>query len=101
MAQRESRKSRDIMDNLRAEGWFCFKVHGGALMMSGLPDIIVCAEGFFIGLETKHNETREGTSVTQDRRRDQIRAAGGVYQVATTPEEAVQVVRDVLRRLKS
>ena len=69
-------------------------------MMSGLPDIIVCAEGFFIGLETKHDETREGTSVTQDLRRDQIRAAGGIYQVATTPEEAVQVVRDVLRRLR-
>jgi Holliday junction resolvase len=96
MAQRESRKSRKIMDALRAEGWFCFKVHGGALMMSGLPDVIVCADGLFIGLETKHDETREGTSVTQDLRRDQIRAAGGVYQVATTPAEAVAVVRKVL-----
>jgi Holliday junction resolvase len=96
MAQRESRKSRQIMDALRAEGWFCFKVHGGAMMMAGLPDIIVCAEGLFIGLETKHGETREGTSATQDLRRDQIRNAGGIYQVATTPAEAVAVVRRVL-----
>ncbi len=96
MAQRESRKSRKIMEALRAEGWFCFKVHGTALVMSGLPDVICCAEGLFIGIETKHEETREGTSVTQDLRRDQIRAAGGVYRVATTPEEAVEVVRDVL-----
>lgn len=101
MSQRESRKSRDIMNTLRAEGWFCFKVHGGAMMMSGLPDVIVCAEGYFIGLETKHDDTREGTSVTQDLRRDQIREAGGIYQVATTPEEAVQVVRDALEKLRS
>lgn len=96
MAQRESRKSRKIMDDLRAEGWFCFKVHGSATMMSGLPDVIVCAEGLFIGLETKHDETREGTSAAQDLRRDQIQSAGGVYRVATSPEEAVQTVRDVL-----
>lgn len=70
-------------------------------MMSGLPDIIVCAEGYFIGLETKHRETRDDTSASQDLRRDQIRAAGGIYQVATTPDEAVLVVRDALRRLRS
>jgi len=96
MAQRESKKSRDIQNALRAEGWFCFKVHGGAMMMAGLPDIIVCAEGLFIGVETKHDETREGTSKTQDLRRDQIRAAGGIYEVATSPEEAVDVVRRAL-----
>lgn len=98
MTQRESRKSRKIMDALRAEGWFCFKIHGGAMMMAGLPDVVVCAEGLFIGIETKHNETREGTSVTQDLRRDQIREAGGVYAVATSPAEAVRVVRAALAR---
>lgn len=96
MSQRESRKSRKIMDALRAEGWFCFKVHGGAMMMAGLPDVICCAEGLFIGIETKHDETREGTSTTQDLRRDQIREADGVYEVATTPAEAVAVVRRAL-----
>lgn len=89
------------MEELRGEGWFCFKVHGGALMMAGLPDVIVCAEGLFIGIETKHDETREGTAETQDLRRDQIHDAGGIYRVATSPEEAVQVVRDALRRRRS
>lgn len=98
MSQRESKKSRDIMDALRAHGWFCFKVHGSALMMSGLPDVVVCAEGYFIGLETKHQETRSGTSAAQDLRRDEIHAAGGFYRVATTPQEAVLVVQEFLRR---
>lgn len=97
MAQRESRKSRKIMEALRAEGWFCFKVHGGAMMMAGLPDVIVCAEGHFIGLETKHYDTREGTSETQKLRHDQIRDAGGYAQVAISPEEAVAAVRRALK----
>lgn len=65
-------------------------------MMSGLPDVIVCAEGLFIGLETKHDETRQNTSASQDLRRDQIQQAGGVYRIATTPEEAVDAVRAAL-----
>jgi hypothetical protein len=50
MAQAESKLSRDIMCALRLEGWFCFKVHGSEHMMAGLPDIVVCANGYFIGL---------------------------------------------------
>lgn len=98
MSQRESAKSRKIMNALRAEGWFCFKVHGSALMMAGLPDVIVCAEGYFIGLETKHAETRGDLSTAQELRRDQISDAGGHYEVATTPAEAVSAVRRVLAR---
>lgn len=101
MAQRESRRSRQIMDTLRAEGWFCFKVHGTEMVMAGLPDVIVCAEGLFIGLETKHHETRnkEGAHErTQARVHEKITLAGGHAQVAVTPEEAIDVVRLVLRR---
>jgi Holliday junction resolvase len=58
MSQAESNLSRKIMAALRAHGYFCFKVHGGPTMMAGLPDIIVCAQGLFIGLETKMPQTR-------------------------------------------
>lgn len=101
MAQRESSKSRKIMDALRAEGWFCFKVHGGALMMAGLNDIIVCAEGYFIAFETKHFETRDNTSVEQKNVHRKIRDAGGITLVVWTPEQAVEAVRDELRKLRS
>lgn len=93
MSQRESKLSRDIMGALRAEGWFCFKVHGSDKMMSGLPDIIVCAEGKFIGLETKMPEKVNNTSVIQEHRHSQIREAGGVAEVVTSPAQAVRIVR--------
>lgn len=81
------------MKALRAEGYFCFKVHGGPTMMAGLPDIIVCAEGLFIGLETKHPETRGETTARQEFVHELIHNAGGVAQVATSVPEALRVVR--------
>ena len=93
MSQPESALSRKIMKALRLEGWFCFKVHGNEHTMSGLPDIIVCAEGFFIGLETKMPAKRGNTSARQDYVHDQIREAGGGAYVVCSEEEAVSAVR--------
>lgn len=96
MSQRESKLSRKIMNELRAEGYFCFKVHGSEFMMAGLPDIVVCAEGLFIGLETKHPETRGDTSPRQVLVHSQINNAGGHAQVVCSPAEAIAVVKEVL-----
>lgn len=104
MAQHESKLSRLIMEELRLEGWFCFKVHGNEYTMSGLPDVMVCAEGFFLGLETKNPEDRNKEDAhvrNQKRVQAKIRAAGGQSTVVCSPEEAVQVVRLWLRKMKS
>jgi len=96
MAQRESRLSRKIQERLRGEGYFCFKVHGSEAMMAGLPDIVVCAEGLFIGLETKNPETRSNVSPRQHYVHEKIKQAKGSVFVVTSPEEAVQVIRDAI-----
>jgi hypothetical protein len=96
MAQRESKLSRKIMDALRVEGYFCFKVHGSEFMMAGLPDIIVCADGMFIGLETKLPETRGNVSPRQQFVHEQIRSARGVAQVVCSPAEALAAVHAAL-----
>jgi Holliday junction resolvase len=97
MAQRESQLSRKIMNTLRSEGHFCFKVHGSEHMMAGLPDIIVCADGFFIGLETKNPESRNDTSARQVFVHEQIQLSGGRAVVVTSSEEALHVVNEWLR----
>lgn len=100
MSQAESRRSRKIMTELRAQGWFCFKVHGSEFMMAGLPDVIVCAEGLFIGLETKEPEKANNTSPRQDYVHGLIREAGGIAIVVTSVDEAVEVVRKAIRESK-
>jgi len=97
MAQRESARSRKIMEAVRAQGYFCFKVHGSEYMMAGLPDIIVCAKGLFIGLETKHPETREDLSARQVYVQGLIRQSQGISEVVTSPAEALAVIRKALR----
>lgn len=97
MAQRESRLSRKIMDAVRLEGYFCFKVHGSEYMMAGLPDIIVCANGLFIGLETKNPESRSNVSPRQVYVHQQIELAGGKAEVVCSPAEALSVINRALK----
>lgn len=97
MSQPEARVSRKIMDALRAEGHFVFKVHGSEFMMAGLPDLIVCAQGYFIGLETKMPDKRTNTSARQDYVHELIQAAKGEAVVVCSPAEAIEVVHRVLR----
>lgn len=96
MSQPESKLSREIMKALKLRGWFCFKVHGSAMMMSGLPDIIVCAGGRFFGLETKMPLKRYNTSPGQDNVRNKIKAAGGICEVVSSPAEAVDLIERTL-----
>jgi len=94
--QPESRLSRNIAKMLRLDGYFVFKVHGGPTMMAGLPDLVVCAAGLFIGLETKMPEKRNNVSPRQRYVHEQIKNAGGSVFVVTSVEEAREFVRAVV-----
>lgn len=100
MAQRESRLSKRIADVLREHyglDLFIFKVWGSEHMMAGLPDLIGCVQGLFFALEVKHPETRGATSARQEFVHGQIRRAGGICTVVTTPSEALEVIDDALK----
>lgn len=96
MAQGEAKLSRKIMDALRLKGYFCFKVHGSEFMMAGLPDIMVCADGLFIGLETKLPSTRGNVSPRQAYVHSLIENAGGTAVVVCSPQEALDRVAEVI-----
>lgn len=100
MTQPEAKLSRKIMDAIRAEGYFCFKVHGSEYMMAGLPDIIACAEGLFIGLETKLPSTRGNVSPRQAYVHSMIESSGGVATVVCSAAEALAVIRSALEGKK-
>lgn len=95
--QPESRLQRKIQTAIKAAGYFVFKVHGSEYMMAGLPDLIVCAEGYFIALEVKLPATRSNTSARQDYVIGLINDAGGKAKVVCSPEEALAVIESTLR----
>ena len=95
MKQGESKLSSQILRALRADGVFAFKVHGGAMMMAGLPDIIACVDGEFVGLETKMPDKRENVSPRQQYVHQKILESGGKVFVVTSVREALAAVAQV------
>lgn len=99
MSQPESRLSRQIMTALRLKGWWCTKIHGSEFMEAGLPDIIVCAQGVFVGLEVKMPGKENNTSPRQDYVHGKIGEAGGHVGVVSSIEQATEIVQEALRDL--
>lgn len=96
MAQRESRLSRAIMQALRDEygrRLFCFKVHGGPMMMAGLPDIVGMLDGRAFALETKIPD--HGNEPTERQRyvHARMRSAGCIVGVPRSVADALDIVR--------
>lgn len=93
MTQPEARLQRKIQDVLRQAGAFVFKVHGSQHMMSGLPDLIVCYRGRFIGMEVKMPGNKP--SKIQHLRARAIKDADGFCFVVHSTNEALRALRVV------
>ena len=75
------------------------KTHGGPRQVAGLPDLFVCVDGQFIGLEVKHQKPGESDAHARGRATRQqleqirrIEAAGGTAAVVLTVEEALETI---------
>jgi len=90
MSQPESQLSRKIIAKIRDRGGFAFKIQGGPTMMAGVPDIIICYRGLFLGVETKLPSGQ--VSQIQKHVHGQIRAAGGTVVVVRSEEEADRLI---------
>ncbi len=96
----EGRIQARIQKRLGELGVFTFKIHGSALMAAGLPDLICCVDGQFIGLEVKTPQTLRNVSLKQSYMHDQIRKAGGKAYVVASVEDAEAAIEMIRRRAK-
>lgn len=71
--------------------WFGFKVAGGGAQMRGVPDIVGCWRGHFVGLEVKRPGVGR-VSELQKHRVDQIRGAGGVAAVVYSVDDVKRLL---------
>ena len=88
--QPEAKIGRKIRQFLESEGAFVFKVHGGPQMLAGLPDLIVCYEGNFWGVEVK--QPGQKPTARQLYVHSLIEKAGGAVIVATCVEDVHVIV---------
>lgn len=95
MSQPESRLGSEIRRACIKRGAFAFKIHGGPTMMAGLPDLIMCYRGRFIGMEIKVPDPSSQPSVIQRRRIKEIRDAAGAAYVVRSVESAMRILARV------
>ena len=69
---------------------FFWKEHGGPYGTSGIPDIICCYKGRFLGLEAK----LPGGKLTELQRRtlDKINAAGGIARQVQSVDDVKVII---------
>lgn len=76
---------------------FFWKEHGGPYGTSGIPDIIICYKGRFIGMECKLPGGR--LTELQKRALDKINRAGGIAQRVESVDDARAIIRQVDKEL--
>ena len=91
MTQSEKRIENQIKKWLEKQGYWFMKVHGSMYQKSGVPDIVACVNGTFVGIEVK----RPGGIIAplQTYNIEQIRKNGGVAFVAYSVEEVQEELR--------
>ena len=94
----ESTITADIQRYLsKLPDWWGFKVQGGGSQMRGVPDIVGCYRGLFVGFEVKRPKVGK-VSALQTHRIEQIQSAKGhafvVYGVEDVKRELEGLAAD-------
>lgn len=71
---------------------FWIKVHGGPYQQGGIPDLIGCVNGYFIGLEVKLPGKEDTLTDRQAATLTQIGDALGIQGMVTSVEQAIELV---------
>ncbi len=85
----EKKVKTAIKSWLNTKAYYHFSPIGGPFAVHGVPDIIVCANGRFIGIECKAPGKASNTTPNQDDHIDRINKAGGISFVATSVDEVI------------
>lgn len=89
----EKKVKQRVVAQLKAMGAYYFYPVSGGFGTSGIPDVICCYQGRFIGIECKAGKGK--TTALQDKNLAAISAAGGLAMVVN--EENVEQVTDLLK----
>lgn len=93
----EATFSRKLQKTLRERGWWVVKYHASQYTPKGIPDLICCYRGHFIGLELKR-DAKAGLSQWQARVGQEIQDNQGLFY-KVYPENMTSVIEDVESRL--
>jgi Holliday junction resolvase len=92
---REKNIENNIKKYLKSKGAYYVKYFGNSFSQVGVPDILACYKGRFIGIEVKNEKGK--TSPLQDFNLMEIKKAGGISLVARDPKDVETVLDNIDR----
>ena len=97
---KEKSVENKIKDYLFSKGIYHFKVHGSKFMPAGIPDIVCCFRGSFLGIEVKRPGAKNEQSEQQKIHERNIAKSGGTYLLVDSLEEVVAYVEQQEEKLE-
>lgn len=91
--------TRKIQRALEKNGAMAVKIHGGPYQPTGLPDIVACVNGCFVGLEVKLPGREKTVTPRQALILKRIEKHGGVAAVVTSVDQALEAVWPTVKNL--
>lgn len=91
---REKNIENKIKSYLKSKGAYYVKYFGNSFSQVGVPDLLVCYKGRFIGIECKNEKGK--TSPLQDVNIQQIKKAGGISFVARSVEDVIKELDKII-----
>ena len=97
---KEKSVENKIKDYLFSKEIYYFKVHGSKFMPAGIPDIVCCFRGSFLGIEVKRPGAKNEQSEQQKIHERNIAKSGGTYLLVDSLEEVVAYVEQQEEKLE-
>lgn len=85
----ENRAKAAIKKWLTSQGVYFFSAAAGPFSVHGVPDIIVCWHGAFVGIEVKAPGKEKNTTPNQRAHIGQINRSGGLAFVASSVQDVI------------
>ena len=90
---KESVLQKQVIEWLRSIGAYVVNIHGSPMQERGIPDLLICYLGHFVGMELK--VPGKEPDDYQEYHLERIVAAGGVGCSVTTLDEAKKIIRSI------
>lgn len=91
----ESQLTSKVKNYVKSKGAYVEKIFGGGFQASGIPDLIACYNGLFIGIELKSPTGKGRASDVQKIKIKRIRDAGGIAFITDNLEDVKEVFENI------
>lgn len=98
---KEKTLENKIKEHLKKNGHFHFKFFANAMTKTGVPDIIACINGRFVGIEVKNPNGKGVISLLQQLTCNEINKQGGKAIIVDSFDKYLKFYEEVIKDVRN